>query len=276
MRVKVFVPSNISCFFSVHYDKNPLKSGSTGVGILLDKGVVTKAKKTSKPANSCNYENFSKWNKQNNQNNQNKSFNPEVDIKINGKLNASNDLIAKTAANIFISKYNINSSFSIEQEIEVPIGSGFGTSGASALGVLISLNDLFNLNIESFELYKIAHQIEVESGTGLGDVISQISKGIVIKERPGILNKEFVSNIVYDDLFVVTKTIGEIDTSSIIQNPKYAEKISSLGLMALNKFLNDKSLFNLLKVSFDFANKMDLMNDKLFNIINEFNNSNSN
>jgi pantoate kinase len=242
MKVSVFVPSHITCFFSIHNDPNPLKKGSCGTGILIDKGVKT----IVKPLNRN-----------------------EIAIKINGKLDYKNDIISKKTANYMKNKYNINEGIAINHEIDVPIGSGFGTSASSALGIAIAINKVFDLRIKPIKLYQIAHKIEVESGSGLGDVIAEISKGIVVRTKPGAPNFGKTKNIHFDDLYIVTKTLGEIDTLSIISNSIITKKINEIGIFNQKTFLKNITIKNLLDCSYNFAVNTGLANNDLIELIND-------
>ncbi|MDR2830279.1 MAG: GHMP kinase [Methanobrevibacter sp.] len=243
MSFKVFVPSHISCFFSVYNDRNILKSGSSGAGILLDKGVTTKVKKSSRD---------------------------EIILKINGK-SYENPSISKKTGEYIRDKFQIDEGVAISQDVEVPMGSGFGTSASSAIGVGIALNNLFGLDLGIVNVYQIAHIMEVEFGTGLGDVIAESSKGIVIRKKPGAPGFGEIIRIIKDDLFVITKTFGEIDTKSIIQNPQISKKVNELGLKATKEFLKNQSINNLLRISFNFAKKTSLICDEVLDSINELN-----
>ena len=108
MSVSVFVPSHITGFFNIRNDDNPLVNGSCGAGFLLNKGVTTSIKKTSKD---------------------------ETSIKINGKIDKRNETIVHEVLKLL----DIEDSFKINQSVEVPIGAGFGTSAASALGTAIGI-----------------------------------------------------------------------------------------------------------------------------------------
>ncbi|MDR2544621.1 MAG: GHMP kinase [Methanobrevibacter sp.] len=243
MSFKVFVPSHISCFFSIYNDIDILKSGSCGAGILIDKGVTTEVKKSS---------------------------NDEINIKVNGK-NQGNHLIIKETAEFIRNNFQIVEGIAITQNIEVPMGSGFGTSASSAIGVAIAINDLFNLNVDMVSLYQMAHMMEVKLGTGLGDVIAESSKGIVIRKKPGAPRFGEIINIVFDDLFVITKVFSKLNTKSIIQNPQIAKIINDLGVMATKEFLKDMSIDNLLRLSFKFAKKSSLMSTEVSDLVNELN-----
>ncbi|MEM3755191.1 MAG: GHMP kinase, partial [Candidatus Bathyarchaeia archaeon] len=58
----------------------------------------------------------------------------------------------------------------IKHDIGVPIGAGFGTSGAGALTTCLALSKAFGLNLSINDLGMIAHRAEIECKTGLGTV----------------------------------------------------------------------------------------------------------
>ncbi|KZX17110.1 homoserine kinase [Methanobrevibacter cuticularis] len=250
MTVAVFLPSHLTCFFSIFNNENPLKKGSCGAGILIDKGVITKAKSSKKD---------------------------KIAIKSLQNIYSpigSNDIISKKTIEYMKNHFKIEEGISITHEIEVPLGSGFGTSASSSLGIAIAINKLFDLKIENTKLYQIAHRIEIELGSGLGDVIAETSHGIVIRTKPGAPGIGEVKNILSSDAYVITKTLGEIDTSSIIQNPIIAKKINEIGILTQNKFLKYPSIENLIKCSYNFSKKTGLMNNELLEIIKQFKNNN--
>ena len=61
----------------------------------------------------------------------------------------------------------------VKTELEMPFGSGFGASGAGALGCAYALNAHFDLGLTANQAAAVAHVAEVTNRTGLGDVIAQ-------------------------------------------------------------------------------------------------------
>ena len=131
--ISVFVPSHITGFFSIFDNENPLLKGSLGAGVLLDKGVVTEIDKRDK----CDFSADSNG----------------LSILINGKKDEYNEVIILKTID-FMEK-DLNSEdvqFNLEnivisQTIQVPIGCGFGTSAASAIGTAICINEQFDLGL---------------------------------------------------------------------------------------------------------------------------------
>ena len=200
-----------------------------------------------------------------------------------------------------------NKNIIINQTIQVPIGCGFGTSAASAIGTSICINEHFNLGLSIEECGKYAHLAEVELGTGLGDVIGELSKGIVLRTKPGAPGYGEAKSIVphektgfgvfeslKSDFYVITKSLGEISTASIIQDPKHKKIITQAGLeigeefnkkddgiVIGSKFKNkfnvavdsefneEETIKKFMNASLKFAKKTHLINDELLEIVHE-------
>ena len=107
MTISFFVPAHITGFFSIENNTDPLKNGSLGAGFLLDRGVKTTIKDSS-------------------------------EFKIN--INQGSDIVI----NEVLKHFKINAPFEITQDIQLPIGAGFGTSAASALSLSLALNEFFD------------------------------------------------------------------------------------------------------------------------------------
>lgn len=246
MEVSIFIPSHITGFFQIITHNNPLKKGSRGAGVVMDKGVITTIK-TSK-------------------------IDSKLDIIVNGKSESFNNSITLKTVELLQKKFSIQSGFKIEHEIQVPIGCGFGTSAACALGTVIGLSHVFNLPMTFNEASGIAHQAEVELGTGLGDLIAETSGGIVIRLKEGPPGFGKIDKIISEPLYVISKTLGDIDTSSIIQNPSHQKRINHTGEGMLKKLLSNPNPQNFMLLSKEFAEKTSLMNDsvkELVEILNE-------
>ena len=122
--ISVFVPSHITGFFSILDNEDPLLKGSLGAGVLLDKGVITEIDEID--------ENESK----------------DLSISINGKKDEYNKVIILKTIELMKEDIEIDmDDIIIKQTIQVPIGCGFGTSAASAIGTAICISEHFNLGL---------------------------------------------------------------------------------------------------------------------------------
>lgn len=234
MDISVFVPGHITGFFNIENNVNPLKNGSCGAGFLVNRGVLTDI-----------------------------SSSDTLEIEVN-----QGDY---TVINEVLKILNIEKPVKITQDIQLPIGAGFGTSASSALGLAIGLNEFFNLGYNLEKCGQIAHRAEINLGSGLGDVIAQMGRGVVLRTKAGAPEIGEIKSFVNEKLVVATKTFGEIDTASIIQDPDYKKIISDAGLELKNRFLENPSIGNFLDFSFEFSKKTNLMSDEVSELIDYFN-----
>jgi pantoate kinase len=68
---------------------------------------------------------------------------------------------------------------SVDLTAEVPVGSGFGASGAATLAAALAAGEAFDLDASREDLLGVAHRAEVAAGTGLGDVFVQEAGGML-------------------------------------------------------------------------------------------------
>lgn len=230
MASKAFAPANISCIFKIYEHKEPRWMGSYGVGFTLNEGViaeVSKAKRTEIVFDN-NSINF-----------------PTVRSVV--------DKLTKKKVRIYIKS-------------KLPLGCGFGLSGASALAAAYAVNDLLKLNKSNKELAIIAHISEVENKTGLGDVVNQYYGGFCVKFK---LSSYFiVEKITLKNIDVYCKYYGKLSTKAIITNLKIRHKINDSATIALNKIKqllkSDKNIQfrDIIKISKEFSVNSGLLKDK--------------
>ena len=235
MTDSVFVPGHITGFFNIEDHKVSLKKGSCGAGFLLSKGVRT----TISPAD-------------------------ELTINVN-----QGDF---TVIDEVLSIMDIENDFRIVQDIQLPIGAGFGTSAASAFSLALALNEFLDLGYSKELCGQIAHMAEINLGAGLGDVIAQTGHGLVLRTQPGAPGIGEVESFEHD-VCIAWKTFGEIETSSIIQDPQHKKVISASGIKYWKLFTQSPTLENFLDFSNSFANETKLMSGEVKELVDYLNSS---
>lgn len=233
MSNSVFVPGHITGFFTIEDHEVSLKKGSCGAGFLLSKGVRTTVDESN-----------------------------ELEINVN-----QGD---STVIHEVLGILEIDTNFKITQDIQLPIGAGFGTSAASAFSLTLALNDFLELNYPLELCGQIAHMAEVNLGGGLGDVIAQTGKGMVLRTEPGAPGIGKIESF-EEDVFIGWKTFGKIDTSSVISDPHKKEVISDVGLKYLEFFEEKSSLRNFLDFSYKFADETKLMSSEVKELVDYLN-----
>jgi pantoate kinase len=72
----------------------------------------------------------------------------------------------------------------LELFLELPVSQGFGMSAAGLLATSLALGELFDVG-EVGQLARLAHRIERNHSTGLGDILGLWAGGVELREVPG-------------------------------------------------------------------------------------------
>ena len=230
MASKAFAPANISCIFKIYEHKDPRWMGSYGVGFTLNESVVAEVSKA-------------KRNK----------------VVFNG---VSISFPAVTSVINKLTKENIR----VYIKSKLPLGCGFGLSGASALAAAYATNDLLKLNKKNKELAIAAHTADAENRTGLGDVVNQFYGGFCVKLKPS--SGFEIIKIPLNNTDVYCKYYSKISTKSIITNIKIRNALNNAADESLKKIktlLKSKKkikLKDIIKISKEFSINSGLLKDK--------------
>lgn len=239
MSIKAFAPGNVSCIFRIVNNKS--KKHSLGVGFTVDKGVIVKITKSKK-----------------------------TKIYVNDKK------IRFPTVKTVINKLT-KEPVKVEIKDQLPSGAGFGISGASALAAAYALNKLLNLKKSKKELALIAHNAEVQNGTGLGDVGGQFNGGFNMKIQRG--NPLSVINLGIKNINIYYKFFSKINTKKIIESNVKKKRINKAGDRALKRMKSsrNRTLINIIRISRDFAIESKLLkNKKIINLIKDIENKGGN
>jgi pantoate kinase len=251
MKCSVFAPSHITGFFEIIDHQHPLKRGSCGAGVAMDTGVVTNLQLIDKEYGG--------------------SLN--ADVRINGFHDAKNATITFKTLELMERDFNIsslleNTAISIDHEMDVPIGAGYGTSAACALGTALTIAKILELDITFNKAASMAHLAEIEMKSGLGDVVAEVNGGITFRLKEGapgvaVTDKMILSN----DLYVISKSLGGIETSKIIGDPVHKKRINTTGRYMLKELLKNPDPKTFLKLSKRFAMETGLLSNEVMDII---------
>jgi pantoate kinase len=143
-----FVPGHVTGFFSVHRAEDYSRSGSRGAGVALSDGVSV----TVTPA-------------------------------VERALVFEGEPIEMSAPGGVLDALGVDAQ--VDVGTDLPLGTGFGVSGATALGTALAANAAFEEDYTENDLVGLAHAAEVEADTGLGDVVAQARGGVPLRLEPG-------------------------------------------------------------------------------------------
>ena len=177
---------------------------------------------------------------------------------INGKDNTSKAKTSCSVVNHMAHLLPKNINLLIDHYFDLPLGAGFGSSGAGALGISYGLNALFQLDLTPLEAAKFAHIAEVENNTGLGTVGGQFVGGLSIMTEPGY-PFQYKKIQIPENFEIVLGSWGSINTKSILTNPTYKQLIHQVGKKAMKKMNERFSLENFMNVCKYFVEETDFL-----------------
>ena len=243
MRAKAFSPAHITGFFKAELDgKEPNQLGSLGAGFSIQKGVKTTVNVRSKTEHDIN--NYA--------------------IRVKG-FNTGDIRVSEYVLNEFLldGKY-----FDVTHEIDVPVGYGFGCSGAVALSLAIALNDALKYGYTKTKVAQIAHKAEIKCQTGLGDVLASYHGGFEIRTKSGAPGVGEVQRInPKEKLEVVIICFNPISTKKFLK-----EKISlinGLGGKMVQKLVKSQDMDEFQDMSIKFAKYIHVITPKMNKVIKD-------
>ncbi|AKB74027.1 Pantoate kinase, archaeal [Methanosarcina lacustris Z-7289] len=231
---KAYAPGHITGFFQIHEHKDPHQKGSTGCGIVLNGGVTTEVmvgKSVEK-----------------------------TEIFLNGKR-----VEGRTTRTVIDMLTDVP--LRVKSWAEIPIGCGFGASGAGALGAAYALNRALSLNKTAKHLTEYAHVAEVVNCSGLGDIAAQSNGGVVIRLQPGGPEFGSIDRIPAPEARVFCIALGEISTDSVLKDEVAAGRINAAGKTAMFELLKKPTLENFMQQAKDFASNTGLMSSTAKDVI---------
>jgi pantoate kinase len=130
----------------------------------------------------------------------------------------------------------------------VPLGYGYGLSGALSLGYALAAVELFH--VERGRALKVAHVSDVLTGNGLGDVLSQtVGGGVVHRIRPGAPGIGMAERVDVQWRAVYSLPLQRLPTSSIVEGSPGATELISI-------FLRERTLESFFRVAAQFNGSM--------------------
>lgn len=224
-----FVPGHVTGFFTAEPDDDPTRAGSRGGGIALGDGVSVTVRPASETAVSLNGDDL------------------EMDAveRVLGALDATAMVVGETT---------------------LPLGAGFGVSGAMALGTALAANEAFGRSLSENELVTVAHGAEVQAGTGLGDVVAQARGGVPLRLEPGGPQHNYLDAIPARGR-VEYHVIGELSTEAVLSGD--TDALSAAGERALSRVVADPTLGSFTRASRQFAREAGLLTPAVREVVTD-------
>lgn len=217
MAGRAVVPGHVTGFFSVHRADDPATTGSTGAGIAIADGVTVTVEQADTRT-----------------------------VELNGTA-ATVDPV-ETVLDAF------GTPVRVEIETALPVGAGFGVSGAATLGTAMATATVLDEPRSEQTLIELAHTAEVKAHTGLGDVVAQARGGVPIRLAPGAAGAldgiPATGRIEY-------LALGDLSTAQVLTDD--TTRLSAAGTAALDRLRETPTLDTLFDAAREFAIEADLL-----------------
>ncbi|MFQ5762979.1 MAG: pantoate kinase [Candidatus Bathyarchaeia archaeon] len=208
---RAFAPSHITGIFQICEHSDPLRIGSRGAGVCLTRGVSTRviAKRAVK------------WKPQ---------------VKIDGRRIPAG--VSHEVVKLYADQAPHPCELLVEHKMEMPVGCGFGLSGASALSLSLALNEALSIGLSMMECAQMAHVAEINRKTGLGTVLAETFGGFEVRTKPGAPGIGSVMKVpAKPGCKVFSAHVGPLSTKRILRRPgisrlAYSSKFLIDGLAA--------------------------------------------
>ena len=235
---EAFCPGHATAFFEVHEDPNPRAKGSRGAGLSLSLGVKTVARVREATRSSLDIIVNERRQK------------AEVTQRVVEKLTGPRSLEIK-----------------ILSETPLPVSQGFGVSAAAALSTALALNEALGRGLPRDELVAIAHETEVECGTGLGDVVPASLGGMDLRWKPGAPGYSEVRTFPVQADLLLAVLGQEIPTKNILRDAPKVAAINRVGGALVDEFSRSPSFERLFDLGNRFAEETGLANRTMLEVI---------
>jgi pantoate kinase len=150
---------------------------------------------------------------------------------------------------------------------ELPPSSGFGLSAGAALTTCAAI---LGNDTASGKIYEMAHTIELQRGTGLGDVQSQMAGGFHVRIKGGSFPYSITEKIMEEPTeLIILPFRKKTPTGEVIKSPSNLLEIVTNGKKAFKAFVKKPTLKNAFTLGRKFAFDSNLVSPKAEKILND-------
>jgi len=248
-RAKAFSPAGITSFFEICDRTSDGKViadlervGARGGGFSPDKGVSTEVVVAD-------------------------AEEKQVEVFINGE-NCPEAETTKSVVEMLTATVSENYEINVIHQVETPIGAGFGSSAAGALGAALALSKALGLNLTYNQAGRIAHVAEVKCRTGLGTAGPLLFGGCGLTLEPGAPGIARLDRIpVSSEHRLIVGTFRPYPTKAMLSSQTKRNVINEWGQRTLKRILADPSLENFMGACKQFAVATGFVTDRVQKLI---------
>jgi pantoate kinase len=237
MEAAAFAPGHVTCFFEIHdAHPDPVRKGSRGAGFSVAQGVVSHVR--AEPAEQ-----------------------QRVEVRLDGQ--PAEAPVTSAAARRLLGPAKLH--VRVDSQVQLPVGQGFGMSGAGALSAALALARC--LKLPKSDAIVAAHTAEVQQRTGLGDVVAQVQGGIEVRSEPGLPPWGAVQRVVGEAELVLCVLAGPLSTPGVLEDEGRRAAINKAGRACMQRFLEHPNVKNLFRLGKEFSVKSGLASEQVLRAV---------
>lgn len=216
--------------------------GSTGAGVTLEQGVLTEVLVRRSPR-------------------------VKIAVSLNGRP-LRNPVVSESVVREFLRRESGPVAVRVSHRSTLPVGTGYGTSGAGALGLSLSLNEALGRPLTKLEAAGVAHVSEVRCKTGLGTVTSAFHGGFLVRLKPGAPGTSQVQKLPFSKTDrILSTSYGPIPTSRVLSRSNLIARVNACGRTLVAKLIKNPRLETFVSISRGFADCLNLMSPRLRKLV---------
>jgi pantoate kinase len=223
------VPGHVTGFFTHDPADDPTVAGSRGAGIALAEGVTVTVRRAAEPAVVLGGE-------------------PTEMEAVERVLHA------------------LDAPAEVRGVTDLPVGAGFGVSGAMALGAAFGAAAVYDRPLSENELVTVAHGAEVQAGTGLGDVVAQARGGVPIRLEPGGPHENVLDGIPARGRLEYL-SLGSLATAEVLGGD--TDRLTMAGEHALSQVVEEPTLETFMAASREFSREAALLTETVRDVVTD-------
>ncbi len=226
MKVTAFCPGHVTGFFQICEHKDPLRSGSRGAGLCLSLGAES----------TVDVE----------------EGNGDILIFLDGEEERAQVTRSAVAKVLGERKLDVT----VRTNMDLPVSQGFGMSAAGSLSAAHALSELLDMPFKI--ALRAAHEAEIESRTGLGDVAALSRGGITFRRVEGLPPYGRIDRVNAEPDVTLCVVGDPLMTSDVLGNAQKRLVANRVGKECVEKMAIAPTLANLMRLSREFMKRTGL------------------
>ncbi len=215
-----------------------MQVGSTGAGVNIEQGVTTRVSLK-------------------------KGLKKMASISLNGRP-LRNPIVSRMVIDDFLNRDGHSWHVRVNHRCRLPVGSGYGTSGAGAASLSLALNDALGNPFSRNGALAIAHIAEVKAKTGLGTVASVSRGGLAVRLKPGAPGVGEVRRLpLRTSQRVVSGSFGPILTKRVLSSRTLRTRVNFCSGRLVASLLKRPDGQNFVRLSRTFAECLGIISLRL-------------